>query len=76
VKKSDVMTGMRVLRDRPDINLVEFFVDTRWEPSSNTSARAISHRRSTAGDAGVDITFAIGPAGTGKTFLARVRPPR
>src|SRR5512132_58222 len=27
VKKSDVLTGARVLRDQPDTNLVEFFTD-------------------------------------------------
>src|SRR5688572_329498 len=33
IKKSDVSTGMRVLRDKPEINLVEFFTDETIQPA-------------------------------------------
>jgi phosphate starvation-inducible PhoH-like protein len=72
LKKSDISTGMRVLRDRPEASLVEFFTDD----AVNAAVRRVVTPRNVAQKLYLqamqdfDITIAIGPAGTGKTFLA------
>jgi phosphate starvation-inducible PhoH-like protein len=72
LKKSDVMTGIRVLRDKPDANLVDFFTD---DTVSQSVRRVVSPRNMTQklylqAIEDYDIVFAVGPAGTGKTYLA------
>ena len=72
IKRSDVSTGMRVLRDRPDADLVDFFTDE----SLGASLRKVVQPRNLAQKLYLqaiqdfDIVFGVGPAGTGKTFLA------
>jgi phosphate starvation-inducible PhoH-like protein len=72
VKKSDIHTGIRVLRDRPEVNLVDFFTDE----SLGNSVRKVVTPRNLAQKLYLqaiqeyDIVFGVGPAGTGKTFLA------
>src|SRR5436305_13338588 len=72
LKRSDVYTGMRVLRDRPEASLVDFFTDD----AVNAAVRRVVTPRNVAQKLYLqamqdfDITFAIGPAGTGKTFRA------
>src|ERR1043165_7413470 len=69
LKKSDVHTGMRVLRDRPEASLVDFFTDD----AVNAAVRRVVTPRNVAQKLYLqamqehDITIAIGPAGTGKT---------
>ena len=72
VKKSDLSTGMRVLRDRPETNLVEFFTDDAVQPAIRrvVTPRNFAQKLYLQAMQEHDITFAIGPAGTGKTFLA------
>jgi len=72
LKKSDISTGVRVLRDKPDINLVEFFSDDSLQPSLKRVAtpRNLAQKLYLQAIQESDIVFAIGPAGTGKTFLA------
>ena len=72
IKKSDVSTGMRVLRDKPDINLVEFFTDDAVGQSVRrvVTPRNLAQKLYLQAIQDYDITFGIGPAGTGKTFLA------
>ena len=72
IKKSDVSTGVRVLRDKPETNLVEFFTDDAVGASVRrvVTPRNMAQKLYLQAIQEFDITFGIGPAGTGKTFLA------
>ena len=72
LKRSDVITGMRVLRDRPESNLVDFFTDDAIQASVRrvVTPRNVAQKFYLQAMQENDITFGIGPAGTGKTFLA------
>jgi phosphate starvation-inducible PhoH-like protein len=72
LKKSDVSTGVRVLRDKPDIDLIDFFTDDSLQPALKRAAspRNLAQKLYLQAIQENDIVFAIGPAGTGKTFLA------
>src|SRR6266550_978613 len=72
LKKSDVSTGVRVLRDKPDIDLIDFFTDDSLQPALKRAAspRNLAQKKYLQAIQENDIVFAIGPAGTGKTFLA------
>jgi len=72
VKRSDLSTSVRVLRDKPDTNLVEFFTDDSLQPGVKRVAtpRNVAQKMYLQAIQDNDIVFAIGPAGTGKTFLA------
>ncbi len=71
-KKSDLATGMRVLRDKPETNLVEFFTDDAIGQSVRrvVTPRNMAQKIYLQSIQDYDITFGIGPAGTGKTYLA------
>src|SRR5436309_11437416 len=72
LKRSDVSTGMRVLRDRPEANLVDFFTDDAIQASVRrvVTPRNVAQKFYLQAMQENDITFGVGPAGTGKTFLA------
>ncbi len=72
LKRSDVTTGVRVLRDRPETNLVDFFTDDAVQASVRrvVTPRNVAQKFYLQAMQENDITFGIGPAGTGKTFLA------
>jgi phosphate starvation-inducible PhoH-like protein len=72
MKKSDVLTGVRVLRDKPDTNIVDFFTDDAIQPSLRrvVSPRNMAQKLYLQSIQDFDIVFGVGPAGTGKTFLA------
>ena len=72
LQRSDVSTGMRVLRDRPEANLVDFFTDDAIQASVRrvVTPRNVAQKMYLQAMQDNDITFGIGPAGTGKTFLA------
>jgi phosphate starvation-inducible protein PhoH and related proteins len=72
VGKADVITGVRVLRDAPDASVVDFFVDDTLQPALRkvVTPRNPAQKRYLRTMQDNDITFSIGPAGTGKTFLA------
>ena len=72
IKKSDVSTAMRVLRDKPDASVVEFFTDEAVQQSVRkiVTPRNMAQKLYLQSIREHDITFGIGPAGTGKTFLA------
>ena len=72
LKRSDIHTGMRVLRDRPDASLVDFFTDDAVQASVRrvVTPRNVAQKMYLQSIQDNDITFGIGPAGTGKTFLA------
>jgi len=72
LKKSDLFTGVRVLRDRPETNLVDFFTDDVLQAAVRrvVTPRNIAQKLYLQAMQDYDITISIGPAGTGKTFLA------
>src|SRR3954463_16609310 len=72
LKRSDIHTGMRVLRDRPDASIVDFFTDDAVQASVRrvVTPRNLAQKLYLQAVQDFDIVFAIGPAGTGKTFLA------
>jgi phosphate starvation-inducible PhoH-like protein len=72
LKKSDVSTSMRVLRDRPETNLIDFFTDDALQAAVRrvVTPRNVAQKLYLQAMQEFDITIAIGPAGTGKTFLA------
>ena len=72
LKKSDLSTGVRVLRDRPDTNLVDFFTDDALQAAVRrvVTPRNVAQKLYLQAMQDFDITVSIGPAGTGKTFLA------
>ncbi|HEX6159077.1 MAG TPA: PhoH family protein [Thermoanaerobaculia bacterium] len=72
MKKSDVLTAVRVLRDRPETNVVEFFTDDALQSSIRrvVSPRNMAQKLYLQAIADHDIVFGVGPAGTGKTYLA------
>ena len=72
LKRSDLSTSVRVLRDRPETNLVDFFTDDALQAAVRrvVTPRNVAQKLYLQAMQDFDITFAIGPAGTGKTFLA------
>ncbi|HEX7706382.1 MAG TPA: PhoH family protein [Thermoanaerobaculia bacterium] len=72
LKKSDVQTGIRVARERPDTNLVDFFTDDAVQQSVRriVTPRNMAQKLYLQAVSDYDIVFAVGPAGTGKTYLA------
>jgi len=72
LQKSDLATSVRVLRGNPTANLVEFFTDDKVPSALRrvVTPRNMAQKLYLQAIQEFDITFAIGPAGTGKTFLA------
>jgi phosphate starvation-inducible PhoH-like protein len=72
LRAGDVATAIRVVREAPNASLVEFFVDSPFEEGlkSVVTARNIKQRLYVQTIDRHDLVFAIGPAGTGKTYLA------
>ena len=72
MQKSDVATGVRVLRDKPGTNLVEFFTDDAVPSSIRrvVTPRNMAQKMYLQAIQDFDIVFGVGPAGTGKTYLA------
>ncbi len=69
---SDVTTAIRVVKEDPAASIVEFFLENPFGPSlkSVVTARNIKQRLYVQTIDRHDLVFAIGPAGTGKTYLA------
>jgi len=72
LKVSDVATAIRVVKEDPAVSLTEFFTESPFGPSlkSVVSVRNIKQRIYVQTIDRHDLVFAIGPAGTGKTYLA------
>jgi len=72
LKKSDVQTAVRVARDWPDSSLVDFFTDDKLQPAIRrvVTPRNMAQKMYLQAMNDYDIVFSIGPAGTGKTYLA------
>ena len=65
-------TAIRVAREDPTVSLMEFFTDSPFGPTlkSVVTVRNIKQRLYVQTIDRHDLVFAIGPAGTGKTYLA------
>ena len=72
MQKSDVATGVRVMRDKPGTNLVELFTDDAVPSSIRrvVTPRNMAQKMYLQAIQDYDIVFGVGPAGTGKTYLA------
>jgi phosphate starvation-inducible PhoH-like protein len=72
VGKEEFRTALRVLEEDPSVNLVEFFTDASIPDSVKRLMvpRNLKQRLFIQALNRFDIVFAIGPAGTGKTYLA------
>jgi phosphate starvation-inducible protein PhoH and related proteins len=72
LQKSDIGTAIRVVKEDPTVSLVEFFTDSPFGPSlkSVVTVRNLKQRIYAQTIDRHDLVFAIGPAGTGKTYLA------
>ena len=72
LRSSDVATAIRVLEEDARASIVEFFVESPFGPAlkSVVTARNIKQRLYVQTIDRHDLVFSIGPAGTGKTYLA------
>ncbi|HEX7154606.1 MAG TPA: PhoH family protein [Thermoanaerobaculia bacterium] len=72
IKKSDISTGIRVKRDKPDQSLVDFFTDDKVPQAIRRviTPRNLAQKLYLQAIQDNDIVFGVGPAGTGKTYLA------
>ncbi len=72
IQKTDVATAIAVLKEDPSASLIEFFSEDFLGPSlrSVVSPRNVKQRLYMKTVTEKDVVFAIGPAGTGKTYLA------
>jgi phosphate starvation-inducible protein PhoH and related proteins len=69
----DVETAVRVLSEDPSASLVAFFLDEAGGAKSAAkmvAPRSINQKQYLEAMREQDLVFAIGPAGTGKTYLA------
>jgi phosphate starvation-inducible PhoH-like protein len=72
MKKSDVQTGVRVMRDAPESSLIDFFTDDKVNQGIRrvVTPRNMAQKMYLKSIDDNDIVFGVGPAGTGKTYLA------
>jgi len=72
VGREEFRTGVRVLEEDDEIDLVEFFLDASIPPTLKRflAPRNLNQRVFIQSVGANDSVFAIGPAGTGKTYLA------
>jgi len=71
-KKPDLEAAIRILKEEPDISLIDFFENRSLGPALRQVVAPRNVRQQDYLQAVLehDIVFAIGPAGTGKTYLA------
>jgi phosphate starvation-inducible PhoH-like protein len=69
---SDVKTAAQLVSEQPDIDLREYFVRSPLRSTGKRQVlpKSVNQRRYLESIEQFDITFGIGPAGTGKTYLA------
>jgi len=71
-KKGDVSSAIRIVKEDPDASLVDFFENRAVGAVLRqvVTPRNVKQQEYLQAIAEHDIVFAIGPAGTGKTYLA------
>ena len=72
VFSQDIAFGLKILESSPRIRLEEIFLDKVYITSRNrvVSPKSVNQKRYIEAIRTNDIVFGIGPAGTGKTYLA------
>ena len=72
IKNGDFKVAVKLLSENPSLSLAEFFLSTRIHPSTKkeVSPKSVKQKRYIEAIKRYDIVFGIGPAGTGKTYLA------
>lgn len=72
VDAGDIVRAAQILRDSPTGNVTEVFTDTLVQAAGGKSITPKTKRQKEYADAirEHDIVFGVGPAGTGKTYLA------
>jgi len=71
LRRGDLRTAVDLVHRDPTATLTEHFVDARVETSTKSIVpRSANQRRYIEAIHGHDLVFGIGPAGTGKTYLA------
>jgi len=68
----DVKTAARLVADHPDVDLRDYFLKGPARPGARrqVSPKSVNQRRYLDAIDRCDIVFGVGPAGTGKTYLA------
>lgn len=69
---SDVKTAAGVLQQDPRVDLRKFFLSNKVVPSSkkNVVPKSFNQKKYIEAISNYDLVFGVGPAGTGKTYLA------
>jgi phosphate starvation-inducible PhoH-like protein len=73
LSNGDVKTAAELLMQDPSADLRDFFLKATLRPGGGrrtVSARSLNQKRYIEAIERVDVVFGIGPAGTGKTYLA------
>ncbi len=73
LRGQDIQTAIRVMKQAPETSLVEFFMPsdpTLSQAMRLVSPRSLNQRAYMQAMLESDIVVSVGPAGTGKTFLA------
>lgn len=72
IYRNDVEYAIRILSSDPSASLKKIFMDRVYVGSGKTviAPKSINQKAYIDGIRGFDIVFGIGPAGTGKTYLA------
>ena len=72
INPGDIKTASGLLQQNPDMDLAQFFLNNRIVPSSkkHVSPKSFNQKKYIDSMQHYDLVFAVGPAGTGKTYLA------
>jgi len=72
IRRGDVEIALRLLRDNPEATLTDFFSQGRVKaaPGRAITPKTLNQRLYIEAIRSSDLVFSIGPAGTGKTYLA------
>jgi len=72
IRRGDVEIALRLLRDNPEATLTDFFSQGRVKaaPGRAITPKTLNQRLYIEAIRSTDLVFSIGPAGTGKTYLA------
>ncbi len=72
VAPSDVERSVRILQDQPDLKIGSVFLDKIFTTNTgrNLAPKGLNQKRYVDAIRTDDIVFGVGPAGTGKTYLA------
>lgn len=72
ISPGDIKTASNLLQQNPNIDLSQFFLSNRIIPSTkkHVSPKSFNQKKYIDAMQKQDLVFAVGPAGTGKTYLA------